>query len=180
MSQNNTEALTIHEAVRRIRAALPAQTTLLGFCGAPWTVATYMIAGRGTADQAPARLLAYRDPNGFSDLIDRLVEASISYLCAQIEAGAQAVQIFDSWAGALAPSDYVEYVLPHVQNAIGRVRASLQDLPPTAIPIIYFGTDMAARENNSLVYTQSISATDNFDIPAESLVSSLWANNVLA
>jgi uroporphyrinogen decarboxylase len=91
------------ETVARVKAALPRETTLLGFCGAPWTVATYMIAGRGTPDQAPALNAARQDPSFMTALIDRLVESSISYLVAQLEAGADAVQIFESHAGALDP-----------------------------------------------------------------------------
>jgi uroporphyrinogen decarboxylase len=90
------------ETVRRLRRELPEETTLLGFCGAPWTVATYMIAGHGTPDQAPARLFAYRHPEAFRSAADAvLAEVSADYLVAQIDAGADAVQIFDSWAGVL-------------------------------------------------------------------------------
>ena len=91
------------ETVARVKAALPSATTLLGFCGAPWTVATYMIAGRGTPDQAPALQAARQDPGFMATLIDRLVESSITYLAAQLEAGADAVQLFESHAGALEP-----------------------------------------------------------------------------
>ncbi|MFM2281165.1 MAG: hypothetical protein RLZZ444_3396, partial [Pseudomonadota bacterium] len=89
------------ETVGRLRRELPDETTLLGFCGAPWTIATYMIAGHGTPDQAPARLFAYRHPKEFARLLDLIAEASIDYLVAQFDAGADAVQIFDSWAGVL-------------------------------------------------------------------------------
>jgi N-acyl-D-aspartate/D-glutamate deacylase len=84
---------------------LPRDVTLLGFCGAPWTVATYMVAGCGTPDQAPARLFAYRDADAFAKLIDVLTEASVDYLAAQFEAGVDAVQLFDTWAGVLGPDD---------------------------------------------------------------------------
>ena len=93
----------VYETVRRVKAELDDRTTLIGFCGAPWTVATYMVAGEATPDQAPARLLAYRDPDTFGRLIDRLVQASIDYLVGQLKAGADVVQIFDTWAGVLAP-----------------------------------------------------------------------------
>ena len=92
------------EALERVKGALPAETTLLGFCGAPWTVASYMIAGKGTPDQAPARILAYRDPAFMLSLIDRLTKASVAYLTAQIDAGAEAVQIFESFGAALPPA----------------------------------------------------------------------------
>src|ERR1700678_3038974 len=89
----------VFEALDRLKTALPGDVALIGFCGAPWTVASYMIAGRGTPDQAPARLFAYRHPDLFAALIDRLVDASAEYLVRQLAAGAEAVQIFDSWAG---------------------------------------------------------------------------------
>ena len=91
----------VYETVRRLRAELPAETTLLGFCGAPWTVATYMIAGHGTPDQAPARLAGFRQPAEMSRLLDLVAERSAEYLIRQIDAGADAVQIFDSWSGVL-------------------------------------------------------------------------------
>jgi uroporphyrinogen decarboxylase len=91
----------VFEALERVKGALPADTALLGFCGAPWTVASYMIAGKGTADQAPARVTAYRDPAFMTALIDRLVEASTAYLVRQVDAGADAVQIFESFGAAL-------------------------------------------------------------------------------
>ncbi len=86
------------ETVSRLRRELPDETTLLGFCGAPWTIATYMIAGHGTPDQAPARLFGYRDHAVLKLLLDKIADYSIDYLVAQIDAGADAVQIFDSWA----------------------------------------------------------------------------------
>src|SRR6202012_1272208 len=91
----------IYETRRNVKAELKPEVTLLGFCGAPWTVATYMIAGHGTADQAPARLFAYRARESFQDLIDTLITASIDYLVGQFEAGVDAVQLFDTWAGVL-------------------------------------------------------------------------------
>jgi uroporphyrinogen decarboxylase len=94
------------ETIARVRGELPRQTALLGFCGAPWTVATYMVAGFGTPDQAPARLFAYRDPEGFGRLIDVLTQASIDYLAAQFRAGVDAVQLFDTWAGVLGPEEF--------------------------------------------------------------------------
>ena len=84
---------------------------LIGFAGAPWTVATYMVAGRGTPDQAPARELIYRDPATFDALIERITEATIGYLLAQVEAGAEMVKLFDSWAGSL-PGPLFAALLP--------------------------------------------------------------------
>jgi uroporphyrinogen decarboxylase len=109
--------------VRRLRAELPEETTLLGFCGAPWTIATYMIAGRGTPDQAPARLFACRYPQQFRRLLDFIADASIDYLVAQIDAGADAVQIFDSWAGILGDADFADYAVRPVRRIIDGVRA---------------------------------------------------------
>src|SRR6187401_2030326 len=99
----------VYEAVRRVKGELPTNVALLGFCGAPWTVATYMVAGRGTPDQAPARLMLYREPATFGALIDRITEATIAYLRAQIAAGAQIVMLFDSWAGALPGPHFARY-----------------------------------------------------------------------
>jgi uroporphyrinogen decarboxylase len=94
------------ETIRGVRAELPGGVALLGFCGAPWTVATYMVAGHGTPDQAPARLFAYRDPEGFGRLIDILTDASIDYLTEQFRSGVDAVQLFDTWAGVLGPAEF--------------------------------------------------------------------------
>lgn len=118
----------IFEAIRLIKPALPPEVTFLGFCGAPWTLATYMIAGRGTDDQAPARLFAYRDPDAFEDLIDLLVESSVTYLCAQIEAGVDAVQIFDSWAGILPAHEFRRWTI----DPIARITAGVRAIHPDA------------------------------------------------
>src|SRR5664280_3647734 len=96
----------IYETVRRVKSELGPKTTLIGFCGAPWTVATYMVAGQGTPDQAPAKNLAARAPEAFQHIIDCLVDASVDYLERQLEAGADVVQIFDTWAGSLPPQDF--------------------------------------------------------------------------
>jgi uroporphyrinogen decarboxylase len=115
----------IFETIRLVRAALPPQLALLGFCGAPWTVATYMVAGAGTSDQAPARLFAYREPDVFSKLIDLLVEASIDYLLEQFTAGVDAVQIFDSWAGVLPPDQFQRWCVMPAKRIIDGVRARI-------------------------------------------------------
>jgi uroporphyrinogen decarboxylase len=98
---------------------------LLGFCGAPWTVATYMIAGEGTSDQAPARLFAYREPKAFAMLIDVLTEACVDYLCAQLEAGADAVQLFDTWAGILPPHEFGRWSIEPAKRIVSGVRARI-------------------------------------------------------
>lgn len=111
------------ETVGRLRKELPEETALLGFCGAPWTVATYMIAGHGTPDQAPARLFAYRESEAFAKLLDILADLSIDYLCRQIEAGADAVQIFDSWAGVLGEREFEAFAVKPMRRIVDGIRA---------------------------------------------------------
>jgi len=113
----------VMETVSRLRGALPSETTLLGFCGAPWTVATYMIAGHGTPDQAPARLFAYRHPEVFARLLDFLADVSADYLVEQIDAGADAVQIFDSWAGVLGETEFEAFAVRPVRRIIDSVKS---------------------------------------------------------
>jgi uroporphyrinogen decarboxylase len=112
----------VFETIGHVRAQLPESTTLLGFCGAPWTVATYMVAGRGSGDQGPARLFAYRDPEAFAQLIDRLVAASIDYLAAQFKAGVDAVQIFDTWAGVLPPEEFFRWCIEPTRRIVEELR----------------------------------------------------------
>ncbi|WP_332687222.1 uroporphyrinogen decarboxylase [Bosea sp. (in: a-proteobacteria)] len=120
----NLERLApVFETVERVRAALPAETALIGFCGAPWTVASYMLAGKGTPDQAPARLVAYADPAFLDRLIERLVEASIVYLNRQIEAGAQVVQVFESFASALPPGLIEKLSFAPLRRIVAGVKA---------------------------------------------------------
>ncbi|MCC7346028.1 MAG: uroporphyrinogen decarboxylase [Variibacter sp.] len=117
----------VYEAVRMIRQALDPKVTLLGFCGAPWTVATYMVAGHGTPDQAPARLLAYGEPDAFGALIDVLVATSIEHLVAQLKAGADAVQIFDTWAGILPPAEFARWCVEPTARIVEGVRRQAPD-----------------------------------------------------
>ncbi len=123
----------VYETVRRLRAKLPQETTLIGFCGAPWTVATYMIAGHGTPDQAPTRLFAYREPEAFARLLKTLADHSAAYLIRQIEAGADVVQIFDSWSGVLDQSCFEAFCVAPVAEIVRQVRK----VHPT-VPIIGF------------------------------------------
>ncbi|WP_163270712.1 uroporphyrinogen decarboxylase [Chelativorans alearense] len=123
----------VYETVRRLRSELPRETALIGFCGAPWTVATYMIAGRGTPDQAPARLFGHSSPEAFARLLDRLAACSADYLIRQIDAGADAVQIFDSWAGVLDEASFRAWCERPVAEIVRRVR----ERHPT-VPIIGF------------------------------------------
>jgi uroporphyrinogen decarboxylase len=124
----------VFEALDRLKTALPSEVALIGFCGAPWTVASYMIAGRGTPDQAPARLFAYRHPDLFAALIDRLVDASAEYLIRQAAAGAEAVQIFDSWAGVLPPAEFDRWCVAPMAALAAKVRAKAPDAPIIAFP----------------------------------------------
>lgn len=124
----------VYAALRGVKEALPAETALIGFCGAPWTLATYMIGGRGTPDQAPARLFAYRDPLAFSMLIDKLVGACIVHLNRQIEAGAEVVQIFDSWAGTLPEPEFRLWSEAPIARIIAGVKAAHPTVPVIAFP----------------------------------------------
>jgi uroporphyrinogen decarboxylase len=112
----------VYETIERVKTELPPSVTLLGFCGAPWTVATYMIAGCGTVDQLPARLFAYRHPEAFTGLINILVEASASYLIRQFAAGVDAVQIFDTWAGVLPTDEFRSWCIEPTARIIKIVR----------------------------------------------------------
>lgn len=129
------------EALRLVKAALPAGTALYGFSGAPFTLASYAIEGGGSREYRRTKALMYGDPASWHALMAKLSDLVASYLVAQVRAGADVVQIFDSWAGALAPDDYAEYVLPHTRAAIDRTRALLGGAAEVA-PIVYFGTDM--------------------------------------
>jgi uroporphyrinogen decarboxylase len=124
----------IYETVGRVTGELSANVPLIGFSGAPWTVATYMIAGHGTSDQHPARLWAYRDPASFKALMDLLVEVSAEYLSGQIAAGAQAVQIFDSWAGVLPEDEFRRWVIEPNRAITARLRARHGDVPVIGFP----------------------------------------------
>lgn len=124
----------VYEAIRLVRNELPESVALLGFCGAPWTVATYMVAGRGGDDQVAARLFAYRDPKAFAELIDRLVKASIDYLVRQLEAGVDAVQIFDTWAGVLPPVQFLRWCIEPTQQIVAGVQARVPGAKIIAFP----------------------------------------------
>jgi uroporphyrinogen decarboxylase len=124
----------VYEAVRRVKHQLPANVALLGFCGAPWTVATYMVAGRGTADQAPARLMAYREPQAFARVIDILISVSSRYLIEQLRAGADAVQIFDTWAGVLPPAEFARWCVAPMQKIVANVRTEITDAKIIGFP----------------------------------------------
>jgi uroporphyrinogen decarboxylase len=122
----------VYSTVERVAAALPAATTFLGFAGSPWTVATYMVAGHGSRDQEAARVLAYRDPGGFAALIDAIVAVTVDYLAGQVAAGVEAVQLFDSWAGSLAPAAFERWVIAPNEAIVAALRAR------TGVPVIGF------------------------------------------
>lgn len=115
----------IYQTVRNVRGVLDSKTALFGFCGAPWTVATYMIAGQGTPDQAPARMFAYEQPRAFQKLIDLLIDNSITYLVKQFEAGVDAVQLFDTWAGVLPPEEFTRWSIEPAARIVEGVRAKV-------------------------------------------------------
>jgi uroporphyrinogen decarboxylase len=112
----------IYETVRRVKAELPPSVTFLGFAGSPWTVATYMIAGQGSRDQAEARQLAYSDPGKMGAILDIIGSITVDYLSGQIEAGVDAVQLFDSWSGSLAPAQFEAMVIARTAWIVDQLR----------------------------------------------------------
>lgn len=124
----------VYQTVRNLASALPRETTLIGFAGAPWTVATYMIAGKGTPDQGPAHELKGTHPALFDALIERLTEATIEYLSAQIDAGAEVVKLFDSWAGSLQGPDFDRYALEPTRRIIAALKKRHPGIPVIAFP----------------------------------------------
>ncbi len=124
----------IYDTVRQVKAALPADKTLLGFAGSPWTVATYMVAGEGSRDQHDTRALAYRDRAGFQAIIDAIVAVTVQYLIGQIEAGAEAVQLFDSWSGSLAPSEFERWVIAPNAAIVRQLKARYPNVPVIGFP----------------------------------------------
>lgn len=137
----------VYETVGILRRELPAKTTLIGFAGAPWTVATYMIAGRGTPDQGPARRLMFDDPARFEALIDRIAEATVRYLSRQIDAGAETVMLFDSWAGVLTPPMFERWAVRPVRRIVDALRERHPEIPVIGFPrgagALYQGFDRA-------------------------------------
>lgn len=122
----------VFETIDRVKSALPKDVAFIGFCGAPWTVASYMIAGKGTPDQAPARLFAFRHHDAFQQLIDRLVEASVAYLLRQIDAGVEVVQIFDSWAGVLPANEFDAWCAAPIARMVKMLKEKRPEVPVIA------------------------------------------------
>ncbi len=122
------------ETVRKVAAALPPETTFLGFAGSPWTVATYMVHGRGSKDQAETRRMAHSEPERFAVLIDAIITATVDYLSAQIDAGVDAVQLFDSWAGSLSPAQFEKWVIAPNAKIVSALKARHPDTPIIGFP----------------------------------------------
>lgn len=157
----------VFETIDRLTKALPSETALIGFCGAPWTVASYMVAGRGTPDQGPARRFAYRDPAGFERLIEMLVEASITYLDRQFEAGVEAVQIFDSWAGVLPDAEYRRWCEKPLAAILAGLRARRPEARVIGFPRVSGHALIAA------------AATGVTALGLDTAVDPVWADTVL-
>nr|WP_221184930.1 uroporphyrinogen decarboxylase [Sphingomicrobium lutaoense] len=124
----------IYGTVARVKAQLAPETSFLGFAGSPWTVATYMVAGQGSRDQAEARTMAYREPERFGAMIERIEQVTIEYLGGQIEAGVDAVQLFDSWSGSLSPEEFDRWVIAPTQRIAAAVKARHPDTPVIGFP----------------------------------------------
>ncbi len=154
----------VYETLRILSRELPSRTTLIGFAGAPWTVATYMIAGQGTPDQAPAHRLKAENPQLFNALMDRLTEATIAYLSAQIEAGAEVVKVFDSWAGSLKGADFDAYALEPARKIV----AAIKERHP-GVPVIVFPREAGDR------YVGFAKATGADCVALDNSVDAGWA-----
>lgn len=124
----------VYETVRQVRARLESQTTFLGFAGSPWTVATYMVAGQGSREQAEARRFAYRDPVAFQALVDAIIALTVDYLSGQIDAGVDAVQLFDSWAGSLSPAQFERWVIGPNAKIVSLLKVRHPDIPIIGFP----------------------------------------------
>ena len=129
-----TKLSQVYETVERVVAELPDKVPLIGFCGAPWTVATYMVEGAGSKDQAAARALAYRDPSLFQAMIDMIVETSTIYLLGQVAAGSRALQIFDSWSGSLPEDAFARWCIAPTKEIVARVKQQVPEIPIIGFP----------------------------------------------
>jgi uroporphyrinogen decarboxylase len=124
----------VYRTVEKVKSQLPPETTFLGFAGSPWTVATYMVAGQGSRDQAEARLKAYADPQGFAAIIAAIEAMTIDYLSGQIAAGVEAVQVFDSWAGSLSPAQFEAWVIAPTARIVAGLKARHPQVPVIGFP----------------------------------------------
>ena len=158
----------VYETVKLVKGALAAQTTFLGFAGSPWTVATYMMAGQGSKEQAEARRYAYRDSVAFQLIIDAIIDLTVSYLSGQIKAGVDAVQLFDSWSGSLSPAQFETWVIAPTITIVERLRALHPDTP-----IIGFSKGAGGK---LLTYARE---TKVDAIGIDETVDPIWANQYL-
>ena len=158
----------IYETVRKVKARLPRGKALIGFAGAPWTVATYMIAGQGSRDQAEARRLAYSDPQRFGAIVERIEALTFDYLSGQIDAGADAVQLFDSWAGSLAPAQFEQWVIAPTRRLVGKLKRR-----HPGVPIIGFPKGAGGK---LVAYAKGTGVSA---IGLDETVDPVWANKVL-
>ncbi len=124
----------VYGTVAKVAGALPPATTFLGFAGSPWTVATYMVAGKGSKDQGETRRFAYGDPQAFGAIIDAIADNTVEYLVRQIEAGVDAVQLFDSWSGSLSPAQFERWVIAPTTSIVERLHARCPDVPVIGFP----------------------------------------------
>jgi len=159
----------IFRTVEKVKRQLGAETTLIGFAGSPWTVATYMVSGRGSRAQEEARIMAYADPDAFQAIIDALVDATIDYLSGQIGAGAEAVQLFDSWSGSLAPAEFERWVIAPTARIVDAVREGHPEVPIIGFPK-GAGAKLAAYAGETKVDAVGLDET----------IDPEWANSVLA
>jgi uroporphyrinogen decarboxylase len=159
----------IYETVARLARSLPEEVALIGFAGAPWTVATYMVAGRGTPDQGPARAWMYRDPEGFAQLIELITQATIHYLDRQIMAGAEVVKMFDSWAGSLAPEMFTRFSIEPARKIVAALRARHPNVPVIGFP-----------RGAGAMYPEFVEATGVAAVALDSAVPLGWAREMMS
>jgi len=124
----------VYATVEKVAAALPPETSFLGFAGSPWTVATYMVAGQGSREQGEARRYAYRDPRAFQAIIDAIADMTVDYLARQIESGVEAVQLFDSWSGSLSPAQFERWVIAPTVKIVSALKARHPETPVIGFP----------------------------------------------
>ncbi len=158
----------VFETVSRLSREIPAETALIGFAGAPWTVATYMVEGKGSKDYATARTWAYRDPEGFGQLIDMLVDATSAYLIRQIEHGAEVVQLFDTWAGVLSESQFRRWVIKPTAEIVRRLKQAHPEVPVIGFP-----------RGAGLLYLDFVEATGVDGVSLDNAMPVSWAAEAL-
>lgn len=158
----------VFETVSRLSREIPEETALIGFAGAPWTVATYMVEGKGSKDYATARTWAYRDPEGFGQLIDLLVDATSAYLIRQIEHGAEVVQLFDTWAGVLSESQFRRWVMEPTAEIVRRLKQAHPEVPVIGFP-----------RGAGLLYRDFVEATGVDGVSLDNAMPVSWAAEAL-